>query len=71
MVRLSTLFIGLTFTPNMIGYKNNNNEKSEISDRNQNPNGAHKRAESYNINGKKADAYDMLNETKEDDKINL
>ena len=31
----------------------------------------HKRAESYNINGKKTDAYDMLKETKEDDKINL
>ena len=27
MLRLSTLFIGLTSTPNMIGYKNNNNEK--------------------------------------------
>ena len=39
-------------------WKTNNNEKPEISDRNGN-NGAHKRAESYNINEKKKDAYDM------------
>jgi len=29
MSRLSTLFIGLTSTPNMIGYTNNNYEKGE------------------------------------------